>query len=128
IGSGQYWLVAQTDNSGTVYRVTAGMPSSTFVGWAPQAYAAFPSTISGWSKGSTQAFSMYGTVAVAPDSTPPVITNIAVSGVTTTSATITWTTDEPSTSQVAYGATSAYGSLAPASADPSLVVSHSQTL
>jgi hypothetical protein len=57
---------------------------------------------------------------------PPVIRTIETRGLTGTSVTITWTTDQPSTSEVAYGATTAYGSLsAPSSA---LVTSHSVTL
>jgi len=43
------------------------------------------------------------------DTEPPRVTNIQVSGVTATGATITWTTDEPSTSRVEYGTTGAYG-------------------
>lgn len=57
---------------------------------------------------------------------PPVITQLTANGVTSTSATIAWTTDQPATSQMAYGTTTAYGSLsAPNSA---LVTSHSVTL
>lgn len=45
-----------------------------------------------------------------PDTTPPVISAITSSSVTQTSATITWTTDEASDSQVEYGPTTSYGS------------------
>ena len=44
-----------------------------------------------------------------PDNTPPVISRVAASGLTSTGATITWTTDEASDSQVEYGTTTAYG-------------------
>ncbi len=37
------------------------------------------------------------------DTTPPVISNVTVSGITSSSATITWTTNEASTSVVEYG-------------------------
>ncbi|MFA4935483.1 MAG: S8 family serine peptidase [Candidatus Methanoperedens sp.] len=40
---------------------------------------------------------------VAPDTAPPVISGVAVSGVTDTRTTITWNTDEPSDSMVRYG-------------------------
>ena len=50
----------------------------------------------------------------------------AVSGVTASSATIKWTTDQPLTSQVAFGPTPAYGSLSAFNAAP--VTSHSVTL
>lgn len=43
------------------------------------------------------------------DMVAPTISGIAVSEITSTGATITWTTDEPATSQVEYGTTSAYG-------------------
>src|SRR5205085_11102400 len=45
------------------------------------------------------------TVSVANDTTPPTISAVASSGVTATAATITWTTDEASDSQVDYGKT-----------------------
>jgi len=44
-----------------------------------------------------------------PDTTAPVISAIQVINITTTSAVITWTTDEPSTSYVNYGLTATYG-------------------
>jgi hypothetical protein len=44
-----------------------------------------------------------------PDTTPPVISSVQASGITTTSAVITWTTDEPATSYVNYGLTTSYG-------------------
>lgn len=56
----------------------------------------------------------------------PVIINVGVTGITATSATIQWTTSQPADSQVAYGNTSAYGSLT--TLDPTLVTAHSQTL
>lgn len=49
------------------------------------------------------------TTAAAPDTTAPAISNIQVSGITSSSVTITWSTDEPSTSQVEYGLTTSYG-------------------
>ncbi|HEX9505800.1 MAG TPA: LamG-like jellyroll fold domain-containing protein, partial [Acidimicrobiia bacterium] len=62
----------------------------------------------------------------APDTTPPVISAISSSGVTTTTATIGWTTDELSDSQVEYGTTIAYGTSA--TQDSALVTGHSQQL
>jgi chitodextrinase len=64
-------------------------------------------------------------VTTPASTTPPVISNVAVSP-STTSATVTWTTDRASTSQVAYGTTSSYGSAT--TLDPTLVTSHSQTI
>ncbi len=62
--------------------------------------------------------------AVAPDVTPPVITAVA-SSTSISSATITWTTNEASTSTVQYGTTISYGS---ASSSSDFVTSHSITL
>ncbi len=45
-----------------------------------------------------------------PDIIPPVISNVASSGITASAATITWTTDEASNSVVEYGLTTSYGS------------------
>ena len=66
------------------------------------------------------------TTADLPDTTAPVISNVQISGITDTSATITWTTDEPSTSQVEYGLTTGYGYLT--GVDSTLTTSHSVAL
>jgi len=64
-------------------------------------------------------------VISAPDTTPPVINNVAVSNISASSATITWKTDEMSDSKVEYGKTESYGS---SKSNTSLVTSHSITL
>ena len=61
-----------------------------------------------------------------PDTIPPVISNITVSAITGSAATITWKTDEPATSQIEYGLTTSYGSSTPL--DTSLVTEHTQTI
>ena len=48
--------------------------------------------------------------APATDITPPVISNIQVSALTHTSATITWDTDEQSNSEIDYGLSTSFGS------------------
>ena len=58
--------------------------------------------------------------------TSPVITGVTASSVTTTSAVITWTTDQPSTSLVNYGATTSYGTSSPVNA--TLTTTHSVSL
>jgi hypothetical protein len=63
------------------------------------------------------------TTLALPDTTPPVISEVAVSEVTESSATIIWTTDEPATSQVEYGETPTYGLVT--DLDESLVTNHS---
>lgn len=58
--------------------------------------------------------------------TPPVISAIAVGNISATSATIIWSTDEPATSQIEYGITTAYGTVT--TRDPLLAINHSQTV
>lgn len=58
--------------------------------------------------------------------TPPVISAVAVSDRGESSASVGWETEEPATSQVEYGTTSAYGSTTPL--DKELTTNHSVTL
>ncbi|MFA6097479.1 MAG: chitobiase/beta-hexosaminidase C-terminal domain-containing protein [Candidatus Paceibacterota bacterium] len=60
------------------------------------------------------------------DTTPPVISAISSSGVTSSGAAVSWTTNETSDSQVEYGTTTSYGSST--TLNTSLVTSHSQSL
>ena len=66
------------------------------------------------------------TVSKPSDTTAPVISAVAASGISISRATITWTTNEASDSQVEYGTTIAYGRSTVLNS--SLVTSHSQTL
>lgn len=49
--------------------------------------------------------------AQVPDTTPPVISSVATSGITQTGATVSWTTDEPADGQTEYGTSTTYGLL-----------------
>lgn len=60
-----------------------------------------------------------------PDNTPPIISNVAATNLTNSSATITWNTDEPANSQVDFGTNTNYGSTV---AEGALVSSHSLLL
>ena len=71
------------------------------------------------------AYEFGSTSPPAPDTTPPEISNVQVSNVKRRSVTITWTTDEASTTSVQYGRTTAYGKL---KSDIAFVVRHSVTL
>jgi hypothetical protein len=62
--------------------------------------------------------------ATYEDVTPPTISNPRATGITTSTASIIWTTDEPASSRVEYGPTTAYGSFT--TLDPTLITSHSQ--
>jgi hypothetical protein len=55
------------------------------------------------------------------DTTAPTLTGVAVSDLLTNSATVTWTTSEPATSEVDYGINTGYGL---ASGDNNLVTAH----
>ena len=73
----------------------------------------------------------YGTVQAqttitVTTSSPPVISNIQASGVTSSSAGISWTTDVNADSQVEYGTSTAYGLSSPLNG--ALVTSHSMAL
>ena len=57
------------------------------------------------------------------DTTGPVISNVSVTEITGSSATVTWTTSEPSSSRVAYGTTASY--VSKSEFDGTLVTSHS---
>ena len=52
-------------------------------------------------------------LSICVDSTPPLITDVSATAITTTSSTITWKTNEPADSQVEFGETMAYGTLTP---------------
>jgi phosphodiesterase/alkaline phosphatase D-like protein len=66
------------------------------------------------------------TTTPAPDTQPPVISNVASTNVTSSGGTITWVTDEPADSQVEYGLTASYGMLTPVGT--TLIQNHSITL
>ena len=57
------------------------------------------------------------------DTTPPVISAVSTSNITTTGATVTWTTNEAADSQVEYGITAAYGQTT--SLNPTFLTAHS---
>jgi hypothetical protein len=61
-----------------------------------------------------------------PDTTAPTISTVSSSNITSSGATISWTTNEASDSQVDYGTSTSYGSTA--ALNTSMVTSHSQAL
>ena len=63
--------------------------------------------------------------ASTPDTTAPIISNVAASNITATSADITWTTDEAADSRADYGPNTSYGSF---ETDAVMVASHSINL
>ena len=76
--------------------------------------------------GNTGSSTLYSfTTTGVPVGIPPAISSVMAGNLTSNSATISWTTDQPSNSQVIYGATTQYGSQVQ---DATLVISHSITL
>jgi hypothetical protein len=65
-------------------------------------------------------------IAAGADHEAPQISALAATAITTTSATLTWITDEPATSRSDYGLTAAYGSSTALAS--SLVISHTRTI
>ncbi len=63
---------------------------------------------------------------LAPDATPPQITNVVAGSLSHEGATITWTTDEPTDSEVEFGETATYGQTT--GATPNLVTAHQMTI
>jgi hypothetical protein len=127
---------ASTDNVGvagyTIYRNR--FPIATSTGTTYVDGTVHPSTTYQYT---VQAFDAAGNVSgqstpptsvttPAASSNPPVISNVASSDVLSDSATITWTTDVPSSSQVLYGQTTAYGQSTTLS--NALVTTHAQTI
>jgi parallel beta-helix repeat protein len=109
--AGDYHLV-----SGSPARLT-GTPLSTRIASAIGVGAGVPVDMGAllWVTGTAPA-----------DTTAPVISGVAISGVSSSQATITWTTDEPADGQLDYGPTTAYGSSTVRSTTKSL--SHSAQL
>jgi ribosomal protein S27E len=64
-------------------------------------------------------------IGPAPDTTPPVISDVKVSGITDKLAVVSWSTNEPADSTVEYGTTAGYGQKV---SDGSFVLYHSVTL
>ncbi len=66
------------------------------------------------------------TISASTDITAPIISNVTASSISDTSATISWSTDEVSSSQVEFGTGTSYGSST--TIDNTLVTSHTVTL
>ncbi len=62
----------------------------------------------------------------SPDTTPPVMSAIQSSSITTSSVTISWTSNEAADTQIQYGTTTSYGNTTTLNA--SMVTSHSQSV
>ncbi|MCK4760845.1 MAG: lamin tail domain-containing protein [Candidatus Aminicenantes bacterium] len=93
----------------SIYRTNPLTDSDTYTDWAVMGSNGDPQTQSG-----------------GGDTTPPVISGVVESAITTNSATIGWTTDEDSDSEVLYGTSP--GNYTGSSYDNSMVTGHSLNL
>ena len=128
------WTTDQPSSSQVEYGTTNSYGSLSIVNSA--LVTSHLVTLTGLTPGSVYNYAVVSSNAGGPAtsgnfifSTPatiPVISAVTASGIGTTSATISWTTNQPSTSQVGYGTTTGYGLLS--TLNPSLIVSHSITL
>ena len=82
--------------------------------------------MSNWVPATTQIQSSVAAYVLQVAAGNPVISSVSASQVSDDTATITWTTDRPTTSQIRYGMTTSYG--AETTFDPTLVTSHTQVL
>ena len=71
-------------------------------------------------------FTFRTAASVPADTTPPVISGASATNITTSSATITWTTNEASNTQVDYGTTASYGQST--AVNTAMVTTHSVNL
>jgi chitodextrinase len=81
-------------------------------------YVQFADAAGNWSAAATD--------TIVLDTTSPTLSSISASGISNSGATVLWISNEPSTSRVDYGATTAYGLTTPL--DPTLVTNHARVL
>src|SRR5439155_839447 len=88
-------LVGFLNLAGGAFTLSPGTSQTVVARFSPPAAGSFANTVLFNSNASTAARSVTGSGAAAADTTPPVISSITVSSLTATTATITWTTNEP---------------------------------
>jgi hypothetical protein len=129
------WTTSTPTSSQVVYGTTTGYGSSTTA--VSTLVTSHSVTLTGLTAGTPYDFAVvsvdansnsvtssnYTFTTVSP---PPVISGVQISAISTSGATITWTTSTPSSSKIVYGLTTSYGSSTPVVA--ALVTVHSITL
>jgi hypothetical protein len=125
-GGGVVAGVEVSADSGATWHPATGLTSWSYT-WRPTAGG--PTTILSRAtddSGNIQTTPAQISVTVTGDTTPPTFSNVAVSFPSDGAATVSWTTNKASTSQVQYGTTTSYGNST--QLDSTLVTSHSQTI
>jgi len=133
------WNTDQPSSSQVVYGTTPGYGSSSANN--PTLTTTHTVNLTGLTAGTTYNFAVQSANATAKSTTSPnftfstpaaapppalTITSVTSTAITGTSAIITWTTNQASSSQVEYGTNATYGSLS--ASNPSPVTSHSVSL
>ena len=108
---------APIDVGNTTSHTVTGLSSTTYF-FAVTAYDTSGNE-SGYSVEVSKTFS-------ASDTTPPLVSSVSASNLSSTAATISWSTDEPADTQIEYGTTTAYGTFT--TLDSALITVHSQSL
>ena len=126
--------LSATDNSGSVAQMQFSNDGATYS--TPETYATTKAWMLTSGDGTKTVYAKFkdaagntsnaATDTITLDTLKPVISSLGASGVTATSATVTWTTNEVSTSQVDYGLTTSYGQTTPL--DATKVTSHTVSL
>ena len=83
-------------------------------------------TVTGTAIGGLTKQTTFALTVIGVDRTAPIISSVSANSLTSSSATITWTTDEPADSQVEYGLTTSYGQSS--ALQSTLVTSHSAAI
>jgi hypothetical protein len=109
-------------NTTKTQAVAAGQAPTITTGWSSPCTTVTVGSSNGWD---TNFDTLIHDSGVA-DTTPPAFSAVTASNITTSSATITWTTSEDADSQVEYGPTTSYGSST--TLKPAMVTSHSVPL
>ncbi len=133
------WTTNEISDTQVDYGTTAGYGSSTVLNTAK--VTSHSASLSGLTASTTYHYQVKskdaaGNLATsgdfsfatpaAPDTTPPTISGVGSSGVTANAATVNWTTNEASDTQVEYGTSTAYGSSTVVNSV--MVTSHSASL
>ncbi len=103
-----------------------GVGPSYNVSWDTTTATNGPHMLAAVAKNSAGNTTTSSSVSVTVNNAPPTISAVSASSITSSGATITWTTDTMSSSQVSYGMTNTYGSLS--LLNSALVTAHSVTL
>jgi hypothetical protein len=113
---------------GSTFTTTGGTTHSTSLTGlsSGNTYTRYVRCQDGSSNANTSDYVVTFSVASVPDTTAPTISSVVAGSINSTGATITWTTNETSDTQVDYGLTTAYGQSSPLNS--TLLTSHAVTL